>query len=224
MLDAIGNITFGHLNSTKLSRAKVFISYSHADDKPARRLYSDLQKSGLLPWLDSESLLPGQNWKIEITKAMKNSHFFVALLSSQSVTKKGYVQKELKIALDILEEFPVGSIYIIPARLDTCEPSDERLQEIHRVDLFLDWDRGIEQILRTIDGEAKNKFTELAKTVSYTNRQQMNHNYNDYGYNMSKEFPPSPVRIISDVWTCQVCGETFPSYKAYSHHFGDAHR
>jgi hypothetical protein len=109
---------------TRLSRAKVFISYAHPDVELAQKLYYNLQESGHNPWLDSESLLPGKNWKIEIRKAIKESHYFIALLSSQSVTKKGYVQKELKIALDILDEYPTGSVYVIPARLNKCEPTE----------------------------------------------------------------------------------------------------
>jgi hypothetical protein len=38
---------------------------------------------------------------------------FLALLSQNSVTKRGYVQKELSEALDILDEFPSSEIFII---------------------------------------------------------------------------------------------------------------
>lgn len=34
---------------------------------------------------------------------------------------RGVVQKELKIALDVLEEFPEGHIFVIPARIDECK-------------------------------------------------------------------------------------------------------
>jgi hypothetical protein len=37
------------------------------------------------------------------------------------VDKKGYVQKELKEALDIFQEYPEKAIYLIPARLDDCK-------------------------------------------------------------------------------------------------------
>jgi hypothetical protein len=58
----------------------------------------------------------------------------VAILFTTLITirqKKGYLQKELKIALDILDEFPSGEIFVIPTRLANSEPSDERLQDIH---------------------------------------------------------------------------------------------
>jgi hypothetical protein len=94
---------------------------------------------------------------------------------------------------------------------------NERLQELHRVDLFPNWDKGVKQILRSIESEAKSGFSEVAGTVHHMNRQSQ-----DYGNSLSDGFT-GPVNIISDVWTCQVCGETFPSYSAYSQHFRETH-
>jgi len=102
------------------------------------------------PWIDEESLLPGQNWRIAISNAIRDSRYFVALLSSNSVNKKGYGQRELKEALDILDEYPQSQVYIIPVRLDNCQVSDSRLKQIQYVDLFPDWEKGFRKILSTI--------------------------------------------------------------------------
>jgi hypothetical protein len=72
---------------------RVFISYARQDTEAANRLYNDLKLSGLEPWLDTESLLGGENWRISIKEAIRNSRYFVALLSSNSVEKIGYVQR-----------------------------------------------------------------------------------------------------------------------------------
>ncbi len=69
-------------------------------------------QAGLNPWLDREKLLPGQNWRYEINTAIKESAYFVALLSSSSVSKCGYVQKELKIAIEILDQHPASSFFL----------------------------------------------------------------------------------------------------------------
>jgi hypothetical protein len=129
---------------------QVFISYVRQDAEAANRLYNDLKKAGLNPWLDTKSLLPGQKWKIAIKNAIRNSRYFIALLSSNSVEKRGYVQKELKEALQILDEFPESQIFIIPVRLDDCNINDSRLNELHRVDLFPDWEQGIQEALRSL--------------------------------------------------------------------------
>ncbi|MBT7698203.1 MAG: toll/interleukin-1 receptor domain-containing protein, partial [Desulfobacterales bacterium] len=105
-----------------MGKPKIFISYSRKDSEIAERVYKDLKNEGFAPWLDTESLLPGQNWKMMISKEMKESSFFLALLSSDSLGKRGYVNKELKFALDILDEFPLDEIYLIPVYIDHCEP------------------------------------------------------------------------------------------------------
>jgi TIR domain len=130
----------------------VFISYARQDSDAALRLYEDLRtRTELKPWLDKKDLLPGQNWDIEIRKAIKNSRYFIALFSSTSVQKRGYVQKEFKRALDVLEEFPEGEIFAIPVRLDDCKIPYEKWRHIEYVDLFPDWNEGIQRLLRTFE-------------------------------------------------------------------------
>lgn len=130
--------------------ARVFLSYAREDSAAALKLYKELRAKGLDVWMDTESLLPGQNWKTIIRREIRKSRYFIAVLSGNSVSKKGYVQKELKDALDILEEYPTSSVFLIPARLDNCTPSDDRIRDLHWVDLFEDWEVGIDRILKTI--------------------------------------------------------------------------
>jgi len=76
---------------------QVFISYAREDYEIAERLYGDLgQRDGVRPWMDRKDILAGQNWRLAIQK----SSCFLALHSSDSVSKAGYVQKELRMALD----------------------------------------------------------------------------------------------------------------------------
>src|SRR3990172_6114290 len=126
---------------------KVFISYAREDAEMARRLYEDLKNAGLECWFDQEDLLPGQNWKLEIPNNIKKCERVCILLSSRSVEKTGYVQKETRLALDTLDNFPSGHIYVIPIRLDECKPKDEKLQDLHWADLFPDYQRGFNRIL-----------------------------------------------------------------------------
>jgi hypothetical protein len=129
---------------------RVFISYAREDKTMAQQIFHDLKKNGVDPWLDDEALLPGQNWKFEIDRAIKSCDYFLALLSSHSVKKRGYFQKELKKALDKLGEFPRSDIFIIPARLDDCEPIDEEMKDLHWVDLFPSYKEGIVKILQVL--------------------------------------------------------------------------
>jgi hypothetical protein len=105
----------------------VFISYAREDASSAEHLYMDLRKANIDAWLDTKCLLPGQNWKREISKAIKNSAYFLALISKRSVNKRGVVQKELKQAPDVLQEIPSHHIFLIPVRLDGTTPEDMEL-------------------------------------------------------------------------------------------------
>lgn len=102
---------------------KLRIVICHAsENKPiVQALYDRLVNAGYEPWLDSKELLPGMVWDMEIKKALRGSDAVIICLSSISVAKEGYIQKELKFSQDIFEEKPRGTIFLIPLRLDNCE-------------------------------------------------------------------------------------------------------
>jgi hypothetical protein len=114
---------------------KVFLCHASADKPAVRWLYHYLVDFEVDAWLDKEKLSPGQDWRVEIPKAIKNSDVIIICLSKDSVNKEGYVQKEIKFALDKADEMPEGRIFLIPARLDDCNILHS-LERIHCVDLF----------------------------------------------------------------------------------------
>ena len=131
----------------------MFLSYAREDKSVARRICTAFQRESIDVWFDEESLVAGQKWLPTIKKAIIESDFFLALLSSASVNKRGVVQKEMREALKVLETIPDNQIFIIPVRLDDCQPTFDVIREIHWVDLFQDWTDGIRQILRAIRPE-----------------------------------------------------------------------
>ncbi len=135
------------------SKIKVFISYAHEDVDTATRLYEDLKKKGVSPWLDMEDILPGQDIDTHIKKNIRESDFFIALLSSNSLNNRGYVQKELKYAMDMLDEFPKSEIFLIPVRIEDCPVSDEKLLKINVVEIFSDYKTGLEKIIEAIQSK-----------------------------------------------------------------------
>ncbi len=137
------------------NKPKVFISYAREDFEIARKLSHDLRNAGVNTWLDKENILPGQVWKGEIRQAIRECRYFLVLISSNSVSERGYVHKELKFALEILDELPSNDIFIIPVRIDNVVPINERLMDIHHVDLFSSYySQGLEKILRAVIPEA----------------------------------------------------------------------
>lgn len=130
---------------------RIFISYAREDRVSALRLYDRLKSAGADPWMDEKDLRGGQDWRAAIQRAIAESRYFIALISSRSVTKRGFVQKEFRQALEVLDEFPESAIFFIPVRLDESKPAFNRLKEIHWIDLFPDWERGISSLLFTLD-------------------------------------------------------------------------
>jgi hypothetical protein len=114
---------------------KIFLCHASDDKTEVRQLYKLLSKSGADPWLDSENLLPGQDWNLEINKALDESDVILLCLSKTSVDKEGYVQREIRLALDRALEMPEGRIFLIPARLEECE-LPYKIKTYQWVDLF----------------------------------------------------------------------------------------
>jgi hypothetical protein len=129
---------------------QVFISYAREDERQAKRLFSDLKSVGLNPWLDTECLLPGQTWETEIKSAIKSSSFFLILVSSNSVDKRGYVYKEIDAALSLASQLPPSRIFVLPLHLDSTVPFIEKLKHINAVNMFPSWEQGFSKVLEVI--------------------------------------------------------------------------
>lgn len=127
--------------------ARIFISYAKEDFLEANTIYEILMQNKFIAWIDTVHLLPGQDWDLEIQRAIEDSNFFLACMSSNSVSKEGYVQKELKKALDILDKQPEGSIYLIPVRLDESRVP-KRFEKLQWCDFFKEG--AIKQLLKSI--------------------------------------------------------------------------
>ena len=133
------------------NRLRVFLCHSKNDKTQVRTLYARLVEDGFYPWLDEENLLPGEDWKREIPRAVRNSDIVLVCLSKSSVDKTGYVQTEIRFALDIADEQAEGTIFIIPLRLEECNVPD-RLKRWHWVNFFDD--NGYEKLKKSLEHRA----------------------------------------------------------------------
>lgn len=130
--------------------SSIFISYAREDRESARRLYRDLRRLGLSPWIDTENLLPGERWKERIRKEIREATHFIALLSSNTVDKRGVVQWEIREALETLKQVPENQIYFIPARLEECQMPVSSMEDIQWVDLFPDYEGALMRIAASL--------------------------------------------------------------------------
>jgi TIR domain len=131
-----------------------FISYAREDRVVALKLREDLLRFGVRAWVDVVELRPGENWALMTSRALRKSSHVLALLSNHSVTKQGYVQKEVREALGILDEHPPDAIFLIPIRLEPCEPAYERMMTLQWVDLFAGYEDALLKIMQSLDADS----------------------------------------------------------------------
>ena len=157
----------------KKSEIQIFLAHA-SEDKPAvLALHERLKQAGYKPWLGKKDLIPGQNWRSVIRKAIADSQLFIACLSQRSIAKQGFVQREFKMALNQYADRPPNSIYLIPLRLDECDIPDLRqeeyglnLRDLHWLDY---WEEdGFEQLERAITYQFKLEPEEPKKPVIVT--------------------------------------------------------
>ncbi|MEM6723725.1 MAG: TIR domain-containing protein [Bacteroidota bacterium] len=107
----------------------VFISHNHRDKSFTNRLNDDLQKKGIKTWYDSEALNIGDSLTAEVIKGIKDSKYFLIVLSENSISSK-WVKKELDARLD-LEQYSKKTI--LPVLLGSIEKK-EIFEEIRKLE------------------------------------------------------------------------------------------
>lgn len=119
--------------SLKHGPLRVFLSYVRQDRTVARELYQRLLSDGFDVWFGEEDLLPGQNWRSEMRRAMDTSDAVIICLSYNAMGGR-INNKEYELVLDIAEKQPESRL-IIPLKLDESEVP-EPLSHLHAVNLF----------------------------------------------------------------------------------------
>lgn len=109
---------------------KVFLSHAEKDEKVAHAVRAELTKAGFDVWDPAKQVTPGDNWALELGRALKAAEAMVILLSPAALASP-HVQREMEYALSderfrgrllpvvvrpvrdipwILEKLPVGVV------------------------------------------------------------------------------------------------------------------
>jgi hypothetical protein len=175
---------------------KVFLCHASGDKPKVRELYRYLRKRGIQPWLDVENLIPGQNWELEIPKAIQLSDAIIICLTNKSIDKEGYVQREIRFALDKALEIPEGRIFLIPVRLEECD-LPYSLKKYQWVNLYEEG--GYSKLVKALKERAlqlENSTTELLK-ISETNPKQFPDVNDKVGETVKDDNPPRSTSITT---------------------------
>ena len=122
----------------------MFISYRREDSARAAWLRSALEAAGVRVWQDTAGLWPGDDWRLEIRRAIADRALvFLACFSARSIAReKSWQNEELNLAVDQMRLRPPDKPWLIPVRFDDCEIPDvdlgggRTLRSIQRSDLF----------------------------------------------------------------------------------------
>jgi TIR domain/Protein of unknown function (DUF3298) len=109
----------------------IFVSYAKPDGDRVLPFFDHLTSQGLNLWIDVRCLKPGQNWDFEIRKALNKASLILIFISNNSYERRGYLQRELRLALDKRNEKLIDDIYVIPVLLDDDAPVPEQIQSLH---------------------------------------------------------------------------------------------
>ncbi len=136
----------------KKQNYQVFISHTSLDKPLARRLSSELEKFGIITWLDEKDIMPGQSIPDEITNALENCTHFLLIYSKNSKNKP-WVKTELNNILMRRNASENGHPIIIPLLLDNLLPP-RLISEVKGID-FSDYGKGIIDLYKVFSIDSK---------------------------------------------------------------------
>ena len=135
----------------------VFVSYVRDNSDIVDRLAIELRSRGVTVWLDRNDIEPGARWRDAVKNAIRNGKFFLACFSKElNARDRSYMNEELTLAIDELRARPSDSTWFIPILINNTKiPSRsisqaEDLSHIQTVNLYDNWNDGIQRILRVI--------------------------------------------------------------------------
>ncbi len=126
-----------------------FVSYSRSDQEIVNSIIEKLNAHGIKFWIDTEQLLPGHCWEMQIENALTNAVGMLIFVSSASMESK-FVIKELKVLIDSTDSL------IIPIILEPISPLPDEINERQWIDLSqsheeYEIDIAVEKILSSIN-------------------------------------------------------------------------
>jgi len=152
-LDGLGELSVrdnGSFDFSPVAGPRIFIGYASEDSARIRKLSRELRAAGMRPWVDREQLMPGQNWPRAIERAIESADFAIQCFSPNSVGRRGYFHKELRLVLDNATRIPLEDVFFLPIRLAECEMPEPVASQFQYVDLFPDWTSGIASLIDVI--------------------------------------------------------------------------
>ncbi|QOW18485.1 TIR domain-containing protein [Lysobacter ciconiae] len=124
---------------------KVFLNHCAEDKALVTPYFNKLKALGFEPWIDKR-ILPGQDWDEVIQHAFNAADVYLIFMTPRSVSKRGYVQREISDALDKQRYNLPGDIGLIPILLEDCEVPVKILRSHQYIRLPEGWQELVESL------------------------------------------------------------------------------
>jgi hypothetical protein len=136
------------MTTAKSSHAPgVFISHRGSDADLASRLAEEIQRKGYNVWLDDWEILVGDSVVERINVGLENAKYAVICYSDSGVISN-WMSREWMSAL--ARQLEGHGIRLLPVRLSGGTPP-AILADIRYADLVKDWDRGVAELMRSLE-------------------------------------------------------------------------
>lgn len=115
------------------SRATVFVSYAHLDEKFRGELefqLTILKNKGYLDWWTDQRLVPGDEWEEKIIEKLENADIILLLVSAYFLASPFCWGVELAKAINRHEN---GTARVVPVFVRDCATEETPLEKLHGV-------------------------------------------------------------------------------------------
>ena len=114
---------------------KTFICYPSEAETTAREVVGFVRSVGIDCWFDKDSLIAGEDWDRSRRLALQDANVVIVLCSSATTGRNGVYQREINEALRLSADRRLGTIHILPLRLEDA-PLPPELSRLQYVDHF----------------------------------------------------------------------------------------
>lgn len=117
---------------------KIFLGYPSEHPEVAQQVLGFVTSLGHEVWFDKKSIVAGTEWDRERQEGQQQAQLVIHIYSEEISKRPGVVHREIKQSLRLVDDQPLGSLYIVTIRLDRVRLPVE-LTRFHYVDFVDGW-------------------------------------------------------------------------------------
>ncbi|MGB3346658.1 MAG: toll/interleukin-1 receptor domain-containing protein [Candidatus Humimicrobiia bacterium] len=152
----------------------IFLSHAEEDKDFANKLKKDLENKGIQVWLFEIHMLPGDELVKKIADSIKENDYLGVIITESSKNSE-WVTLEVGMALAL--EHTLGYSKVIPILYGECDIPQFLNHKVY-VDLYKDYEKGIEKIVKLLKEPPKKFESKFILPVSEESFDELQHSVN----------------------------------------------